>query len=133
MSPDQRQQIEEINTHLGRALRGFISEPDSSQTRTAIYSALSTVLEVACRRLVDQHIEIEVVDDAVIVYLDEPLCDAMRGIYGADVFEEVFPDCAIKLPGWSRPESAEQTPAIDAARTYVDPRTNRPTRGRPGV
>lgn len=133
MTPEQEQQINEINSHLERALQGFIGQPNEAETRSAIYSAFSTALEVAIRRLVEEHIQVESEGDSVLVTLGIPLSDAVRGVLGDDVFEHLFENCAVKLPGWSKPDFEGQAPAIGANRIYIDPRTGRPTRGRPNV
>lgn len=117
-----------IHAGLERALTGFLSEPSSTEARNAIYSALATMVEVEARRTIEQHLRVEHHDGKAVVTLGAPLAHLLRDLFGdAEIFGDLRWSYEVTLPGWSKPLPTEH---IQMTRPYIDPRTNRPTRGR---
>lgn len=119
-----------INKGLERAMTGFLHEPTSAEARNAIYAALTTMMEVECYRLVGDHLSVEYRDGKATVTLGGPLARVLSDLFGAGATQLFEGTCSVDLPGWKKPAPTEQ---IAMTRPYIDPRTNRPTRGKPMI
>lgn len=118
-----------INKGLERALGGFVIEPSDDDARNAINSALTALMEVECHRLVGDHLSVEYHEGKAVVTLGGPLARVLSDMFGAGATTQIFGGTySVDLPGWRKPEPTER---IVMTRPYIDPRTNRPTRGKP--
>jgi hypothetical protein len=116
-----------ISNGLERALQGFISAPNDQEARNAIYSALSTMIEIEGRRLVEKHLKVENHEGTVAVTLGGPLAGLFSTLFNQATLGDLRWEYVVELPGWEKPTEIEQ---VQMTRPYIDPRTNRPTRGR---
>jgi hypothetical protein len=118
-----------ITKGVDSALAKFITEPTVSEARNAIYAAVVEMMEVECHRLVGDHLKVDYQDGKAVVTFGEPLAHVLSDLFGSKPIMQ-FGESVYKvgLPKWKEPTETE---VIQATRPYIDPRTRRPTRGRP--
>jgi hypothetical protein len=112
---------------LERALVGFAFEPDRAETKYAVVAALTNVVEIEARRLIEKNIELESKDGKVTVSIGAPVAVFLRDLLGAaDTVNDQRWSYEVTIPEWKHTDVERPM-----TRPYIDPRTKRPTRGHP--
>jgi hypothetical protein len=108
---------------LESALAGFACDPKSAEARDAVVAALTSLVESEARRIISQNLKLEVGPETVSITVGTPVAHLLRDVMGRA--DQYGGDLEIEVPVWkTRAEAQPMT------RQYIDPRTNRPTRGR---
>jgi hypothetical protein len=116
-----------IRKGLERALVGFAFEPNNAEAKYAVVAALTNVVEIEARRLIEKNIQLEVKDGKVTVAIAAPVAILLSDLLGTGLRgHDQSWSHEVTIPEWKH-----QGVELPMTRPYIDPRTNRPTRGHP--
>lgn len=116
-----------ITKGLERALAGFAVAPGSAEAKYAVVAALTNIVEIEARRLIEKNIELEAKDGKVTVSIAAPVALLLSDLLGSGGRgHDQRWSHEITIPEW-KPAPTE----LSYTRPYIDPRTKRPTRGHP--
>jgi hypothetical protein len=119
-----------IRKGIEDALNGFHVDATHADARFAIGAALAKMIETETRNVVARHLQVTNLDGKVSISLGAPLAHLLSDLLGkGDNAASQQWEFQVDLPGWTPPERHPYELAM--TRQYIDPRTKRPTRGKP--